>query len=172
MNKISPLISIIIPAYNHEKFIGQAVASVLHQSYENLELIVIDDGSTDKTADVIGQYHDKRMTYIFQENEDAPNTINRGLSLANGDYISILNSDDVYDLTRIQRLLHVQQTTGAACIFTDVQPISDTGDKLDDPRFWLESLASKKSRVLFFLPRSVYRLFKRQFYGDHIQSFF
>ena len=141
-------ISVVIPAYNHEKFIGPAIDSVLSQTYQDFELIIVDDGSTDKTADVIKGYSDKRIHYYYQENQDAFNTINRGMDLANGDFISILNSDDVYTPDRFQRLLDVQQETGAQCLFSDVIPISDTGEEFVDPDFgW--NVWHRKNRDFF-----------------------
>ena len=102
----SPLISVVIPAYNHEKFIGPAIESVLSQSVDDFELIIIDDGSTDNTATVIKSYKDPRLHYFHQENQDAYNTINRGLGKARGRYISILNSDDMYRPERFTRILN------------------------------------------------------------------
>lgn len=136
MFKKKPFISIIIPAYNHEKFIGAAMESVLNQSFTNVELLVIDDGSTDRTGEVARGYDDRRITYIYQENQDAFNTLNRGLHMAKGDFVAILNSDDVYPLDRLERLLKAQKKSNAACIFTDVQPITEKGEAITDPTFW------------------------------------
>ncbi len=61
-----PEISVVIPAYNHERFLRETIDSVLGQSYENLELIIVDDGSTDKSAEVIRRYSDPRLCYIYQ----------------------------------------------------------------------------------------------------------
>jgi len=141
-------ISVVIPAYNHENYIGPAIDSVLSQTYQDFELIIVDDGSTDKTADVIKGYSDKRIHYYYQENQDAFNTINRGMDLANGEYISILNSDDVYTPDRFQRLLDVQQKTGAQCLFSDVIPISDAGEEFVGPDFgW--NVWHRKNRDFF-----------------------
>ncbi len=136
MFKKKPVISIIIPAYNHEKFIGPAMESVLNQSFKNVELLVIDDGSTDRTGEVARGYGDPRVTYIYQENQDAFNTLNRGLHIAKGDFVAILNSDDVYSLDRLERLLKAQEKSKAVCIFTDVQPITEKGEAITDPTFW------------------------------------
>jgi glycosyltransferase involved in cell wall biosynthesis len=136
MFKKKPFISIIIPAYNHEKFIGPAMESVLNQSFKNAELLVIDDGSTDRTGEVARGYSDQRITYIYQENQDAFNTLNRGLHIAKGDFVAILNSDDVYSLDRLERLLKAQEKSKAVCIFTDVQPITEKGEAITDPTFW------------------------------------
>ncbi len=142
------MISVIIPAYNHEKFIGPAVESVLAQSWRDLELLVIDDGSTDRTAEVVKSYDDPRLSYYYQENQDAYNTINRGLDMAKGEYIAILNSDDVYTTDRLDRLVEEQQRTGAACLFSDVIPIDDDGRQFEDPEFgW--NIWHRKNRAFF-----------------------
>lgn len=132
---MTPEISIVIPAYNHENYIGPAIQSVLEQTYENFELIIVDDGSTDKTAEVIHSYDDSRISYYYQENQDAFNTINRGMNLAKGNYISILNSDDIYAKNRLKRLVELQQQNGSQCLFTDVIPISESGEEFRDPEF-------------------------------------
>jgi glycosyltransferase involved in cell wall biosynthesis len=131
----TPLVSVVIPAYNHERFVGAAVESVLGQSCSDLELIVIDDGSRDRTGEVVRGYTDSRLSYYYQENQDAFNTINRGLGMARGEFVAILNSDDVYTTDRLERLLQCRASSGAACIFTDVIPISDEGQEFTDPGF-------------------------------------
>ena len=134
----APLVSVVIPAYNHERFIGKAIESILNQTMDDLELIIVDDGSTDKTAAVIKSYTDPRMSYTWQENQDAFNTINRGISMAKGHYISILNSDDIYTTDRLERLLAFidqQPVAKPACLFTDVIPISDDNVTFADPEF-------------------------------------
>ena len=152
------MISVVIPAYNHELFIGAAVDSVLQQSWCDLELIVIDDGSTDRTGEIVQGYDDSRLTYLHQDNQDAFNTINRGLDLAQGDFIAILNSDDVYTLDRLQHLVDAQQATGAQCLFSDVIPVSDSGEKFTDPEFgW--NVWHRKNRDFYFQCKDLYSAF-------------
>jgi glycosyltransferase involved in cell wall biosynthesis len=152
------LVSVIIPAYNHERFIGPAMDSVLQQTWEELELIVIDDGSTDKTGEVVQAYRDKRLSYYYQENQDAFNTINRGLGMAKGDYVAILNSDDIYTTDRLEKMIAAQQKDGAACLFSDVIPISDEGAEFSDPEFgW--NIWHRKNRDWFFECRDLYTAF-------------
>jgi glycosyltransferase involved in cell wall biosynthesis len=142
------MISVVIPAYNHEKFIGAAIDSVLEQSWQNLELLIIDDGSTDRTAEVIKSYDDPRLSYFYQENQDAFNTINRGLGMARGEYVAILNSDDVYTTDRLERMVARQKSTGAQCLFSDVIPIDDEGGEFVDPDFgW--NVWHRKNRAFF-----------------------
>ncbi len=143
-----PLVSVVIPAYNHERFIGAAVESVLQQTCADLELIVIDDGSRDRTGEVVQGYTDARLSYYYQENQDAFNTINRGLGLVRGEYVAILNSDDIFALNRLERLLLCREQTGAECIFSDVLPISDTGEVFSDPAFgW--NIWHQKNRAFY-----------------------
>jgi glycosyltransferase involved in cell wall biosynthesis len=153
-----PLISVVIPAYNHEKFVGAAIESVLDQSYQNFELIVIDDGSTDMTAQVVQSYKDSRIQYLYQDNQDAYNTINRGMGLALGDFIAILNSDDIYAPNRLARLLEVQEKMKAVCIFTDVTPIGDNDEVLDNPEFGWNGW-HQKNRNFYFQKRDLYTAF-------------
>lgn len=95
------LVSVVIPSYNHARYIKQAVESVLEQSHTNLELIVIDDGSTDESLDYLRTVRDARYKLIAQKNAGAYIAINKGLSLAKGNYLAILNSDDVFHPERI-----------------------------------------------------------------------
>lgn len=103
-----PLVSVITPSYNHERFIGPCIESVLRQTYSNWEQIVIDDGSTDDTADVIRTYSDPRVRYVFQENQgiDAlSQTYNRALNLAKGSLIAILEGDDLWPSDKLATLV-------------------------------------------------------------------
>jgi glycosyltransferase involved in cell wall biosynthesis len=96
--KIMPgLVSIVMPAFNGENFIRQAIDSVLSQTYSNWELIIVDDGSTDHTAEIIRGYgDDSRIRYIYQENKGQAAALNRGLDLASGEFITTLDTDDWY----------------------------------------------------------------------------
>lgn len=166
-----PKVSVIIPAYNHERFIGAAIESVLRQSHDNLELIIIDDGSTDNTAAVIKAVDDPRLTYLYQENQDAYNTINRGLSLASGDYVAILNSDDVYTTDRLEKLLAAREKTGAHCLITDVIPIDDDGQVLTDPDFgW--NIWHDKNRSFYFSCGDLYTAFLKGNFMVTTSNFF
>lgn len=90
-----PFFSVVIPTYNREKIISKAIESVLSQTYENFELIVVDDGSTDRTKDVVEGYNDSKIRYLWQEATGAPaGPRNRGIDLARGKYVAFLDSDD------------------------------------------------------------------------------
>jgi len=155
-----PTISVIIPAYNHERFVGPAIESILAQTVNEWELIVIDDGSTDRTPAVIQRYDDPRIHFYRQPNQDAFNTINRGLDLAQGRFISILNSDDRYLPNRLERLLERQKRTGAACLFSDVRPIDDAGHVIPYPEIYWH-LWHERNREFFLACGDLYTAFLR-----------
>lgn len=91
-------ISIIIPSYNHSRYVIQAIESVLTQDWSNIDLIVIDDGSTDGSPDLIRRYHEKRggFRFIARENRGLLKTLNEGLGLAEGEFFCELASDDYF----------------------------------------------------------------------------
>lgn len=91
---MSPLVSVIIPTYNRCKYVQEAIDSVLAQSFTNYELIVIDDGSTDKTDEVIKTKYKDRLRYFWQPNQGESKARNNGIALAQGDYLAFLDSDD------------------------------------------------------------------------------
>lgn len=91
-----PLVSIIVPSYNGEKFIAKAIRSVLLQTYKNWELIIVEDGYTDKTEEIVDSFLDKRINYIKKEHSGISKTRNVGIKEANGEYIAFLDQDDVW----------------------------------------------------------------------------
>lgn len=94
---MDPLVSVIIPTYNREKLIIRSVESVLNQTYENLELIVVDDCSNDNTVDILTSVTDSRIRIVkLEKNSGACVARNRGIMEANGDYIAFQDSDDVW----------------------------------------------------------------------------
>ncbi len=96
---MNPLVSIITLTYNHEKYIGQCIESVTKQTFKDWEMIIIDDGSTDRTGEVIAEYKDPRIHYVLQEHQGLWKigaTYNKALSMARGEYIAILEGDDYW----------------------------------------------------------------------------
>lgn len=91
------LFSIIIPTYNRAHMISRGIESVINQTYTNWELIIIDDGSTDNTKEVVESYNDSRIQYYWQKNQERSVARNNGIGKAKGDWICFLDSDDWYD---------------------------------------------------------------------------
>lgn len=105
-----PKVSVIIPTYNRAHFIAQAVESVLMQTYQDFELIIIDDGSTDNTKEVLESYRD-RLHYFYQENQGRSVARNRGIELAKGEYIAFLDSDDLWLPNKLSRQVPILETS-------------------------------------------------------------
>lgn len=103
-------VSVVIPSYNHGPYLAEAVSSVLTQSMTDLELIVVDDGSTDNSLAVLADFSDPRLHVISQANQGAHAAINRGMAAATGRILSILNSDDAYEPDRLARLSAILDT--------------------------------------------------------------
>ncbi|WP_329903381.1 glycosyltransferase family 2 protein [Porphyromonas pogonae] len=101
-----PLISIVVPAYNVEKYLDQCLQSIVDQTYTNLEIIVINDGSTDNTPAIADQWKDKdnRIRVIHQENAGIAEVRNKGLTLSKGEYVGFVDSDDWIDINMYEKL--------------------------------------------------------------------
>ena len=114
----TPLVSVIIPAYNAGPYLRAAVASILRQTHRDLELIVVDDGSTDGSIETIAGVSDPRMTLIRQANAGKSAAMNRGLDVARGDFYAVQDSDDLSLPTRIERqLAHLRAHPDLAGVF-------------------------------------------------------
>ncbi len=125
-NISNPLISVIIPVYNGAAFLADAISSVLNQHHNPLEIIVVDDGSTDKTAEVVQMMADN-IKYIFQENKGVAAARNKGLEMARGTYIAFLDADDVWGESKLARqieLLNENTTIGGVIGSTYQIPLS------------------------------------------------
>jgi len=111
------LVSICMPAYNVERFLHAALASVLAQTYQNIEVILADDASTDRTAEVARSFADERLRYIRNEARlGGFQTMNKGIGLARGDLMAVYHSDDIYEPTIVEKevaYLHAHPKVGA-----------------------------------------------------------
>ncbi len=106
-----PAVSVIIPTFNRSKLVVNAIESVLGQTYRDYEIIVVDDGSTDNTAEALTPYMD-RIRYVYQANLGVSAAQNRGIQLARGKWISIQNSDDLWLPTKLEAQLKVVAILG------------------------------------------------------------
>ncbi len=128
--KSLPLISVVIPAYNHAQYIQAALQSVIDQDYPELEIIVVDDGSSDDTAAVAQKTLEQGMRpfrLIRQENTGAHVALNRGMQLAQGEYIAILNSDDRFLPGRLQILFNALTNANRRFAFSKIRHIDSSG---------------------------------------------
>jgi glycosyltransferase involved in cell wall biosynthesis len=129
-----PYVSVVMPAYNHERYVQAALDSVLTQTHRNLEIIVVDDGSRDATPALLDQYAERcrshSLTVVHQVNAGAHEAINHGLALARGEIIALMNSDDLYTPTRLERLLREMDRHGQRLAFSNTRFIDDEGREI------------------------------------------
>lgn len=135
---MEPLVSVIIATYNRSEYIAEAVESVLHQTYREVETIVIDDGSTDNTREVLAKYKGK-INYIYQERTERSRARNEGFRYSSGDYIAFLDSDDVWLPIKIEKqvdILNKQPDVGL--VYVGVEFIDADGNPYDGDLSWDE----------------------------------
>jgi glycosyltransferase involved in cell wall biosynthesis len=120
----SPRVSVVIPTYNRAHTVGDAVASVLAQRFDDLELVVVDDGSTDGTADVLSRVRDRRLRYVAGRHAGVAAARNLGVKHACGDLVAFLDSDDLW---RPDKLLHevafLDRHPAVAAVFSDLEKL-------------------------------------------------
>lgn len=121
----APLVSIVIPAYNCEKYIEGCIQNVLNQSYQNLQIIIVDDGSKDDTYAICRRFTDPRITLTHKENGGASSARNAGLRLSKGDYILFADSDDDLEQDAVRLLVEKSQRTNADLIYFEANNFSD-----------------------------------------------
>ena len=107
MTNIDPLVSVVIPSYNHSQYVEEAIKSVLNQSYRNIELIVMDDGSTDGSQRLLTSLQRQYGFKLYlEDNSGLSATLNKLIKVSNGEYISILASDDFFNNGKIETLVN------------------------------------------------------------------
>lgn len=122
-------ISVIIPLYNTEKYIEECINSARMQTYENLEIIVVDDGSTDSSGNIADRIatEDKRINVIHKENEGVSTARNTGLDAATGEYIAFLDSDDTYDKDALRGLKDILEKEDADLVYGRQRKVNELG---------------------------------------------
>ena len=119
-NQMQPLVSVIMPAYNAERYIADSIRSVIAQTFTGWELVVVDDGSTDNTAEVVRQLarDDSRISYLFQENGRLGKARNTGIQNSRGTLIAFLDSDDLWLPQKLELQVRAHELTAADVVFT------------------------------------------------------
>lgn len=142
----SPLVSIIIPTYNRAHLIGETIESVLNQTYTNWELIIVDDGSTDATADVIHKYSDPRIRYHSIAHSGSFGMVrNHGIRQAKGLFIAFLDSDDLWQPDKLEKQLHLfERSPETVFCFTHIHFFGTSSQRLPDyPSIIAENLLDR-----------------------------
>lgn len=132
LQKTEPLVSILIPSYNHEKYIQEAVLSVVKQTYKNIELIIVDDGSFDKTTDILLELHKKyNFNLTLQSNKGIIPTLRILRQKAKGKYIALLASDDFFHCEKIERLVNfLEQNLHYAMVYSKITIVDNNSNEL------------------------------------------
>ena len=126
-----PTVSVIIPTYNRRTYVQEAIDSVLAQTYPDYEIIVIDDGSTDGTDQVLHARYGDRIRYVWQENQGESAARNRGIALARGEYIALLDSDDLWLPDKLAKQIpFLDSHPGAVLALPQVWQINANGERL------------------------------------------
>jgi glycosyltransferase involved in cell wall biosynthesis len=161
-------VSVVIPAYNAAAYIKQTVLSVLNQTYENLEVIIIDDGSTDCTKAKISSFNDPRIIYVEQPNSGQCKASNLGIKLSKGKYIKFLDADDLINCSHIElmvRMLQKEQNAICGCEWSrfynnDLSTMTTESQEMWNyhlPIEWLKHVLQQKGNMmsawLWLIPR-------------------
>lgn len=128
MNK-APVLSVIIPVYNVEQYLAEALLSITEQSFRDMEIICINDGSTDGSAKILESFSqkDERIRVISQENHGLSSARNRGIDAATGKYIYFFDSDDLLEHTAFKELIARMEQDDLELLFFDVIPFAEEG---------------------------------------------
>jgi glycosyltransferase involved in cell wall biosynthesis len=128
----SPLVSIILPTYNGSRYLGEAVRSVLRQTYSNWELLIVDDASTDETPALIERYvtQDRRIhSTRHPSNRKLPAALNTGFSIARGEYLTWTSDDNSYRPEALSEMMEFLKTNPSAdVVYADYSPIDENGE--------------------------------------------
>jgi glycosyltransferase involved in cell wall biosynthesis len=147
-----PKISVILPAYNCADYLQEAVQSILNQTFVNFELIIINDGSTDDTENIIRSFSDERIVYVKNEtNQGLVYTLNRGIDLARGKYIARMDGDDICKMQRFEKqITFFLKYPEAKVLATTVDLINERNENLKP---WAEDIKHTTPKEIYnFLP--------------------
>jgi glycosyltransferase involved in cell wall biosynthesis len=132
----TPLVSVVIPSYNCAKYVGEAIESVFNQTYSNYEIIVIDDGSTDNTREVLEKYHD-RVHYVYQKNQGVSVARNHGIELAQGEFVAFLDADDYFFPDKLEAQMAIfEAKPHAGIVHSGWRRVNSEGEFIQDVQPW------------------------------------
>ena len=115
-----PKVSVNIPVYNGKEYIRETLESVLKQTYSDFEIIIIDDGSTDETSQIIKEYNDPRIKYFFQENQGIGKARNAAIRKSGGEYIAFLDQDDLWLPDKLaEQITFIEKRSDLGLVFSD-----------------------------------------------------
>lgn len=134
------LVSVVIPSFNHARYVGRALDSVFGQTHDDIEVIVVDDGSSDASRAILDSVQHPKLKRIYQENKGAHAAINVGLAHAQGDVLAILNSDDEFHPVRVEQALRAMERDGYDLVSSWISVIDSDGVQLGVKEAWFNNL--------------------------------
>jgi len=125
----NPLVTIAIPSYNHAKYIGETIQSALDQTFQDFEILIVDDSSTDNTLEIIKKFTDSRIRLIVSEkNQGVCQTSNICIQNALGKYIALIASDDIMEKTKLEKQINfLEQNSNYGAVFSGMEVIDENG---------------------------------------------
>ena len=143
-------VSIITPCYNGERFIAETIESVLGQTYANWEMLIVDDGSRDNTAQIAAEYavKDPRIRLIRQPNGGTANARNHAMRVAEGRYIALLDADDLWEPDFLERQLAFMEEKNAVCVCCSYRHINEASDEIQHPTIAMPVITLKDMDVM------------------------
>lgn len=172
----SKLVSVIVPVYNVENFLEHCITSILEQTYSNLELILVDDGSADSSGKMCDEWQkrDSRIIVHHQKNQGLSAARNRGLDLAKGDYICFVDSDDFVTKNYLESFVDEIETTNADFVFCDIvsSKLVDSSIDLDKntvltPKECAKWLTNPLSREYVLMVVACNKIFRRELFDTY-----
>jgi glycosyltransferase involved in cell wall biosynthesis len=140
-----PRVSVVLPVYNGERFIGEAIQSVLDQTFHDFELVVVDDGSTDNTETIVRQLKGP-IIYHRQENQGAGIARNLGVAFAQGEWIAFIDADDIWDTQKLStQFEYLEKHPNVSFVYCDMD-LTDSDSNLTKEAFLSAALARRKRK--------------------------
>lgn len=151
---VDSLVSIIIPAYNYGHFLSETILSVINQSYQNWECLIIDDGSTDNTENLVNKFTQKdfRIKYYKKENEGRSIARNFGIEKSSGEYIQFLDADDIIQSNKIEKQIHSFNLLKDVCVeYCDFDFFDSKTGKIIKTEHFTKALTYPLKEIIFDL---------------------
>jgi glycosyltransferase involved in cell wall biosynthesis len=150
MEKSNPLVSIVIPVYNGERYIKESIDSCLNQTYRNIEIIVVDDKSVDSTLEILKGYGDRITVLPIEKQNGLGNVINVGIKKSKGKYIARMDADDIMYPTRIEKQVqYLESNPNCVAVGGQIDIIDESSNITGHREYAVEDRDIKKNRFLF-----------------------
>ncbi|HDX9639351.1 TPA: glycosyltransferase family 2 protein [Bacillus mobilis] len=171
MMEQTQLVSVIVPLYNAEKYIEETMESILNQTYKNIEIVIVDDGSKDQSSSIVKNFKKKypeQIKYISQENQGVSVARNTGIENANGEYISFLDSDDLWHSTKIEKQIEsMHKNNMNACYCGFMNFYEETGEKVENTTNFVKGNMTKAFLTHQVFAQTSTWIFKKSIVMNH-----